>query len=215
MDKKGPVETKQFNLVYAYLVLAIIFLVRVVVNWQGKSLGYFFGFSGQGVLAGDPIFEIGKAYPKLGKYYGLLVGPAHTIPTAIFGLIAGGLTQTGNRKMMLLGVLTILSGFHFAYGLVDSFSIFMTLQILSQALKAAISPMCFSLLADYFPPDQRTTANSILSSAKVVGIALSSITVLLIQKVGWRASYLAIGATGLVATVAGLVSLRTDKALES
>jgi MFS family permease len=108
------------------------------------------------------------------------VGPAHTIPTAIFGLIAGSLTQTGNRKMMLLGVLTILSGFQFAYGLVDSFTLFMVLQILSQALKAAISPFCFSILADYFPPEQRTTANSILSSAKVVGIALSSLSILLI-----------------------------------
>jgi predicted MFS family arabinose efflux permease len=82
-------------------------------------------------LAGDPVYEIGKAYPQLGQYYGLLVGPAHTIPTAIFGLIAGSLTKTGNRKMMLLGALTILSGFQFAYGLVDSFTLFIVLKIIS------------------------------------------------------------------------------------
>jgi len=81
---------------------------------------------------------------------------------------------------MLLGVLTILSSFQFAYGMVDSFALYMTLKVISQALSAAISPIGFSILADYFPADQRTTANSILSSAKMVGIALSSITILLI-----------------------------------
>jgi len=37
----------------------------VVVNWQGKSLSYFYGFSGQGAMAGNPVFEISKAYPQL------------------------------------------------------------------------------------------------------------------------------------------------------
>lgn len=143
-----------------------------------------------------------------------MVGPAHTIPTAIFGLLAGALTKTGNRKMMLLGVLTILSGFQFAYGMVDSFAIFMTLKVLSQAISAAISPVGFSILADYFPPDQRTTANSILSSAKVVGIALSSITILLIQKVGWRASYMSIGGVGLVGVLLGMVALKNPKNMQ-
>ena len=35
------------------------------------------------------MYEITKAYPLLSQYYGFLVGPAHTIPTAIFGLVAG------------------------------------------------------------------------------------------------------------------------------
>ena len=55
-------QEKKINLSYAYFALAIIFFVRVVVNWQGKSLGYFFGFSGVGELS-NPTYEIGKAYP--------------------------------------------------------------------------------------------------------------------------------------------------------
>ena len=58
--------------------------------------------------------------------------------------------------------------------------------------------MCYSLVSDYFPPDKRTTANSILSSANFVGIALSSMTILLIKQVGWRASYMAMGGMGLL-----------------
>ena len=58
--------------------------------------------------------------------------------------------------------------------------------------------MCYSLVSDYFPPDKRTTANSILSSANFVGIALSSMTILLIKQIGWRASYMTMGGMGLL-----------------
>ena len=59
------------------------------------------------------------------------MGPAHTVPTAIFGLVAGSAAKTGNTKLIMLGVLGILSGFQFTYGLVDSFALFMLLKVLS------------------------------------------------------------------------------------
>ena len=67
------------------------------------------------------------------------------------------------------------------------------------AVSSAINPLAFSLVSDYFPPEKRTTANSILGGANFVGIALSSMTILLIQQVGWRASYIAMGGMGLIA----------------
>lgn len=79
----------------------------------------------------DPKFEIAQAYPLLNQYYGLLVGPAHTIPTAVFSLVAGALSQYGNRKMMLCIVVATLSMFQLAYGLVDSFVLFMVLKTVS------------------------------------------------------------------------------------
>ena len=79
----------------------------------------------------------------------------------------------------MLGVLGILSGFQFTYGLADSFALFMILKVVSQGLSAAVTPLTFKILAEHFPPERRTTANSILSSAKMVGIALSSITILI------------------------------------
>jgi MFS family permease len=61
--------------------------------------------------------------------------------------------------------------------------------------------MCYSLVSDYFPPDKRTTANSILSSANFVGIALSSMTILLIKEIGWRGSYMAMGGMGILGSL--------------
>ena len=106
--------------------------MRIAVNWQNKSLGYFTGFHAVDV-APELLskFEISTAYPSLSKYYGFLVGPAHTIPTAIFGLVAGSAAKYGNTKLILLGVLGILSGFQFTYGLADSFALFMFLKVVS------------------------------------------------------------------------------------
>ena len=69
------------------------------------------------------------------------------------------------------------------------------------AISSSVNPMCYSLVSDFFPPDKRTTANSILSSANFVGIALSSMTILLIKQIGWRASYMAMGGMGLLGSL--------------
>lgn len=53
-------------------------------------------------------------------------------------------------------------------------------------------------MADYFPQDKRSTANSILSGANFIGIALSSMTIILIKNIGWRASYCVMGSLGLI-----------------
>ena len=39
------------------------------------------------------MFEIASAYPMLENYYGVLVGLCFTMPYAISGLYAGGLTR--------------------------------------------------------------------------------------------------------------------------
>lgn len=67
-------------------------------------------------------------------------------------------------------------------------------------MASSVNPMAYSLVSDYFPPDKRTTANSILSSANFMGIALSSMTILLIKQVGWANSYKTMGAAGLIAS---------------
>ena len=58
--------------------------------------------------------------------------------------------------------------------------------------------MAYSLVADFFPGEGRTTANSILSVGNYIGIALSSLSIILIKNMGWRASYIAMGALGLM-----------------
>ena len=132
------------------------------------------------------------------SYYGALVGLCFTLPYAVSGLYAGSLTRRGNRKWMLLGVIGVMSLMQIGTGALNSFAVLALFRFLHGAISSSVNPMCYSLVSDYFPPDKRTTANSILSSANFVGIALSSMTILLIKEVGWRASYMAMGGMGLL-----------------
>ena len=85
------------------------------------------------------------------------------------------------------------------------------LRFLHGTISSSINPLAFSLVADYFPPDKRSTANAVLSSANFVGIALSSMTILLIKAIGWRQSYVTMGSVGLVGALSMLLFVRNPK----
>ena len=84
----------------------------------------------------------------------------------------------------------------------------MVLKTVSQAFSAAVSPLTFSIIADNFAPENRTTANAMLSSAKMVGMAMASISVLMIKNLGWRESYIIIGGFGLMTSGLALIALK-------
>lgn len=186
----------------SFFALAIITIIRIATFWQQKSISYFYGFKGTGSQIGDPKFEISSAYPGMESCYGALVGLFFTLPYAIAGLYTGSLTRTGNRKLMMIGAIATMSVLQLGNGIFNSLTLLCVFRFLHGIISSSINPMAFSLVSDYFPPDKRTTANSILSAANFVGIALSSMTILLINNVGWRASYLTMGGMGLLAASA-------------
>jgi len=61
------------------------------------------------------------------------------------------------------------------------------------------APAAYSLIADYFPPEKRTTANAFFSGCIFVGASLSSLTAVMIGQVGWRESYFIIAIYGIMA----------------
>lgn len=64
MDQ-AEINKKNFNPVYAYFVLFIVLMCRIMVQWHRKGLTYAYGYTGLGAAAGNPIFEIATAYPEL------------------------------------------------------------------------------------------------------------------------------------------------------
>ena len=75
--------------------------IRVAYQWQRAIFSYSFGYTGLGVQAANPMFEISKAYPELTSQFGFLTGFAYTIPFALGGLYFGKQTDKVNRKFML------------------------------------------------------------------------------------------------------------------
>ena len=79
-------------------------------------------------------------------------------------MVAGKISDKVNRKLYL-GIVLILAGATCGViGLVDSFAVLGVMRVLHGMLNSASNPLSFSLIADYFPPEKRATANSIIQA---------------------------------------------------
>ena len=110
------------------------------------------------------MYEITTAYPELASYFGILTGILYTLPFATTGLFVGKLAETKNRKFAL-GLVILAAGASMG---ITGFSSFFwglaAMRILHGAINSATNPFSFSLISDYFPPDKRATANSMIHS---------------------------------------------------
>ena len=131
----------------------------------------------------------------------MLTGLAYTVPFATFGLFVGKLTDTVSRKWALAAVLALAGGSIGLSGITDSFLVLASMRVVHGMLNSACNPFSFSLISDYFPPDKRATANSMIHSGQYVGQALASISILGIAKFGWRTTYGLMGACGALVSL--------------
>lgn len=176
-----------------------------MVQWQRSIFSYAYGYTGLGIQAGNPIFEISTAYPNLSQYFGLLTGMAYTLPFAVFGLFVGKLTDTVNRKWALATVIALASTAMGLTGFCDSVLVLGLMRVFHGMINSSTNPLSFSLVSDYFPPERRATANSIIHSGQYIGSAMGSISILLIKKFGWRSTYGIMAAVSM--TVSAMIAL--------
>ena len=157
------------------------------------------------------IYEIASSYPELNKWYGWLAGLAYTLPYSLMGLVAGAFTHRVNRKFVL-GCTMMLGGLtQFLAGTINSFPVLCGMRVLHGSLNSATTPLTYSLVSDYVPPSRRATANSILSSAIYLGIALSSLSILLIKSHGWRWAYQFSGVCGIALGAIAMMFIKEPK----
>lgn len=202
------INNELFNPVYSYFVLFVVLAARIMVQWQRKGLNYAYGYTGLGEMRNNPIYEIATAYPQLKNWYGLLVGLIYTVPYSFFGLVAGKISDNVNRKLYL-GLVLILAGATCGVtGFFDSFFLLGAMRVLHGMLNSSSNPLSFSIISDYFPPDRRATANSIIQAGNYIGVAVSSFSILLITSFGWRAQY---GIMAALGTLFGLATMFTVK----
>lgn len=119
------------------------------------------------------------------------------MPYASFGLLAGKISDQVNRKLFL-GIVVILASLTMGVSaFTSSFAVFGAMRILHGMMNSASNPLSFSLIADYFPPDRRATANSIIQAGNYIGVGVSSLSILLISSYGWKIAYGIMGAAGI------------------
>ena len=82
------------------------------------------------------------------------------------------------------------------------------MRILLGLFEAALNPCSYSLVSDYFPPESRTKANAVITFGKYAGQTMQSLTIILIEAVGWRLSFQIVGLFGVLTSVILLVFVR-------
>ena len=70
-----------------------------------------------------------------------------------------------------------------------------------------MNPAAYSVIADYFPPEKRTRANSIFNLAIYFGGAMASVSQILISYKGWRFCYTLIAFIGIGSSIIGAFTI--------
>ena len=72
-------------------MLLLVMSIKVLTGVGRQSLGFIFGFKGDGLFAGDPKYSMSAAFPMMAKNFGLFSGPGYSITFGAGGLFIGQL----------------------------------------------------------------------------------------------------------------------------
>ena len=135
------------------------------------------------------------------NYYGWMSGIAYTLPLSLGSIWLSSRTKRFDRKQMLCLAVGVAGLSQVVPGLVLSFPLLFLMRMVHGFCYALMQPLLVTLVRDYFPMDKRGTANSILYSASFIGTAMSSLGIMLISQLGWKATYITMGAFGLLTAI--------------
>lgn len=103
------------------------------------------------------------------------------------------------NKKNLLGICCICwSLCSIVTGSVNSLLALAISRFLLGVFSSATDPAAYSIIENYFPSKSLATANSIFASGMYYGTGLASLSVIMIDKLGWRSTYNWIGIIGVI-----------------
>lgn len=125
---------------------------------------------------------------------------------AVVGIPLGRLADTGSRKRMLAGGVTVWSAFTALCGLAGGFGALVACRLGVGIGEASAAPAANSLIGDLFPPARRARAISVFMLGVPVGAGASFLISGLIVQVtgGWRPALFVAAIPGLVLGVLAL-----------
>ena len=176
---------------------------------QRFLLAFSFGYIGKPgtVQYENPYYEISEDYPNLKIYFGIVSGVLFALPLSVFGIFVGVVIPGINRKYLLCVGCLVWSAITYLQGFTDSFLAFCALRGLHGIVMSVCNPLAYSLIRDYFPPQNRSTANSLYSSGIYLGNALASLSIIMIKNYGWRNTFKFVAITGGVIGILGILIL--------
>ena len=140
---------------------------------------------------------------------GLLTGFAFALFYAVFGIPLARWADRGNRRNLVSVALVLWSVMTASCGLAQSFFHMLLCRVGIGVGEAGCIPPSHSLISDFVPPERRSTALSIHTAGATVGIIVGlALGGWLGTVIGWRLTFLVVGAPGLLIAVVLRLTLR-------
>jgi predicted MFS family arabinose efflux permease len=140
---------------------------------------------------------------------GLLAGFAFALFYATLGIPIARFADRGNRRNLIALALAVWSGMTALSGLAQNFWHLLVARIGVGVGEAGCSPPAHSMIADYYPASQRSTALGIYSLGIPVGIMFGFFAGGWMNEFfGWRAAFFVVGIPGILLAVLVRFSVR-------
>ncbi|WP_409019661.1 spinster family MFS transporter [Brevundimonas vesicularis] len=184
---------------YRYYVLAILIFVYML-NFVDRQI--------IGILAA-PL----KAHFELtDQQFGLLGGIAFASVYSTLAIPLAWLADRSSRVWIMTGALTVWSGFTALCGIAGSFGqLFLFRMGVGVGEAGGVAP-AYSLIADYFPPQQRARAMAAFAFGIPLGTAGGTLVGgLLAVKYGWQTAFIVVGLLGILIAPVLRLTVRDPK----
>lgn len=172
------------------------------------ALVYAFNFMDRQIMAilQEPVRrEFGLSDTQLG----LLTGLSFALFYTTCGFPVAWLADRYRRVPIMAVACAVWSVFTVACGMAQTFGQLIVARVLVGAGEAGGSPPAFSLISDYFPPQERGVGMAIYALGVPLGTALgAAVGGTVAAHYGWRMAFVVVGAPGMILALLMLLVLR-------
>lgn len=130
---------------------------------------------------------------------GFLAGPAFALFYATLGVPIAVLADRFNRRNLIAIAIAVWSVMTALSGMAANITQLALARVGVGIGEAGCSPPAHSIIADYYPPEQRSTAMGIYTVGISIGIMIAYLAGgWVVQNIGWREAFFIVGLPGLI-----------------
>jgi len=162
------------------------------------TIVYMFNFVDRQILA-ILLPQIRDEFGTSDAYLGFLAGTAFALFYVTLGIPIAQYADRCNRRNLIAAAVAMWSAMTAVSGLASNIWQLTAARVGVGIGEAGCSPPAHSLIADYFPPEKRSTAMGIYTLGISAGIMIAYLAGgWVAQKMGWRATFFVVGLPGLL-----------------
>ncbi len=210
---EAPNDTKDDDkgIISVLGVVLPLLLVYISNQWSRSSIYYLVDFSPQSST--DSLSSFYAMNLDIGfdqGQYGILASLGFTALFAITSLFAGNLADKYNRKYLTIGSAVVWAIATFTTSIASSYDEVFVSRVIMGLACAFTTPCAYTLLKDTVNNKKLGFANGMYGSGVYFGGGLSSLSILLDDKLGWRNTCGTIAGCGVVAAMIAALALPND-----